>query len=191
NDGSPIRSAKDLAGKTVGVNLLKSIGDTTVRQSVRTAGGNPKAVRFEAIPFPEMAASLKRNAIDAAWVVEPQLSQVLTQGGQVVASNFVDTAPDLMVSMYFTSKTTIGKDPKLVARFTEAIQESLAYANGHPQEVRDIVGTYTQINDTVRIAMVLPSWPADINRSSLQRVAQLGRQDGIFARTPAPDQLLP
>lgn len=35
---SPIQSAKDLAGKTVAVNTLKNIGDTTVRASVRKAG---------------------------------------------------------------------------------------------------------------------------------------------------------
>jgi NitT/TauT family transport system substrate-binding protein len=38
---SPIRSAKDLEGKTVAVNTLENIGDVTVRASVRKAGGDP------------------------------------------------------------------------------------------------------------------------------------------------------
>jgi NitT/TauT family transport system substrate-binding protein len=191
NGDSPIHSAKDLAGKRVAVNILKNIGDTTVRQSVRKDGGDPRSIRFQAMPFPDVPGALQRGEVDAAWVVEPQLSEVLTQGGQVVASNFVDTAPDLMVSMYFTSQATEAQNPALVTSFTEAIKESMAYAAGHPQEVRDIVGTYTPITDTVRIAMILPSWPAEINRASLQRVAQLGREDGIFTKTPALDQLLP
>ena len=190
-DGSPIRSAKDLAGKRIAVNTLKNLGDTTVRQSVRRAGGDPRDIKFEAMPFPEMPAALQGRRVDAAWVVEPQLSEALTQGGQVVASNFVDTAADLTVALYFTSRPAIAAQPDLVKRFTEAVKESLQYAAGHPEEVRDTVGTYTKSNDTVRIAMILPSWPDAINRPSLERVAQLGRRDGIFTRAPALDQLLP
>jgi NitT/TauT family transport system substrate-binding protein len=190
-NGSPIRSAKDLAGKRVAVNTLKNIGDTTVRQSVRQDGGNANNIRFQAMPFPDMPAALQGGRVDAAWVVEPTLSQVLTQGGQVVASNFVDTAADLTVAMYFTNQATIDKDPTLVKNFTEAIKESLSYAANHPEEVRDTVGTYTQINDTVRIAMILPSWPETINRDSLETVAALGRRDGMFLSDPQLDKLLP
>jgi NitT/TauT family transport system substrate-binding protein len=129
--------------------------------------------------------------VDAAWVVEPQLSEVLTQGGQVIASNYVDTAPALTVALYFTGMPLIDKDAELVRHFTEAVNESLTYAAGHPEEVRDTVGTYTKINDVVRTAMILPSWPNDINRPSLERLAVLGRQDGLFAKPPVLDDLLP
>ena len=190
-DGSPVRSARDLAGKRIAVNTLKNLGDTTVRQSVRRAGGDPTGIRFQAMPFAAMPAALQGGRVDAAWVVEPQLSEALAQGGQVVASNYVDTAPDLTVALYFTAQPTIKASPDLVARFTEAVKESLVYAAAHPEEVRDTVGTYTTINDTVRIAMILPSWPDAINRSSLERVAALGARDGIFPSPPALDALLP
>ncbi|MBM2618399.1 ABC transporter substrate-binding protein [Actinoplanes sp. LDG1-06] len=190
-DASKIRSARDLAGKSIAVNTLKNLGDTTVRQSVRRAGGKADNLRFVAMPFPEMPGALQSRAVDAAWVVEPTLSAVLTQGGRIVASNFVDTAADLTVALYFTSQGTITAKPKLVTDFTEAIRESLRYAAAHPEEVRDVVGTYTQITDTVRIAMILPSWPEDINRQSIERVALLGQRDGIFKQRPVLDQLLP
>jgi NitT/TauT family transport system substrate-binding protein len=190
-DGSTIRSPKDLVGKTIAVNTLKNIGDTTVRQSVRKAGGDPKNLKFEAMPFPTMNGALRSGKVDAIWVVEPQLSEAVVAGAQVLASNFVDTAPGLTVALYFTSDDTIAKSPALVAGFTEAIKESLRYAETHPEEVRDVVGTYTPINDTVRIGMILPNWPQDINRASLDTVAQLGREDGIFKKPPALDQLLP
>ncbi|MFI7544350.1 ABC transporter substrate-binding protein [Actinoplanes sp. NPDC049599] len=190
-DGSPIRTAKDLAGKRIAVNTLKNLGDTTVRQSVRQAKGNPDNIQFQAMPFPEMPAALQAQQVDAAWVVEPQLSEVLTQGGQVIASNFVDTAPDLTVAMYFTSTQVIDKDAELVKHFTEAINESLKYAAGHPEEVRSTVGTYTKINEVVRTAMILPNWSNGINRPSIERLATLGRQDGIFTKAPPLDELLP
>jgi NitT/TauT family transport system substrate-binding protein len=189
--GSPIRTARDLAGKRIAVNTLKNLGDTTVRQSVRLAQGDPATIKFQAMPFGEMPNALLAEQIDAAWVVEPQLSEVLTQGGQIIASNYVDTAPDLTVAMYFTALPVIDKDPELVKKFAAAVNESLKYAAGHPEEVRSTVGTYTKINETVRTAMILPSWPNEINRASLEKLADLGGQDGVFAKPPVLDQLLP
>jgi len=190
-DGSPIRTAAQLSGKRVAVNALKSLGDTTIRQSIRKAGGNPKNVLFQAMPFPTIPGALQAHQVDAAWVVEPQLTEAITLGAQVLTSNLVDTAPDMTVAMYFTGTATLDTDPGLVNRFKSAINESLAYAAGHPDEVRNTVGTYTKISDSVRASMILPNWPSDINRSSLERLATLGREDGIFTGPPALDKLLP
>jgi NitT/TauT family transport system substrate-binding protein len=189
--GSPIRTAKDLTGATIAVNALKSLGDTTVRQSVRKAGGDPKRLTFKAMPFPSMPGALQAKRVDAAWVVEPQLSEAIALGAQVIASNLVDTAPDLTVALYFTSQARLVKDPGLVARFAAAVNESLGYADKHPEQVRAIVGTYTKISDSVRTSMILPVWPQEINRPSLERLAALGSADGIFAGPPELDTLLP
>jgi NitT/TauT family transport system substrate-binding protein len=189
--GSPIQSPAQLSGKRVAINALKNLGDTTVRQSVRKAGGDPRDVRFEAMPFSSMPGALQAHEVDAAWVVEPDLTEAITLGAQVLTSNFVDTAPDLTVAMYFTDNATIATNPGLVSRFTAAVNESLQYATAHPEEVRNVVGTYTQISDSVRTSMILPNWPNDINRPSLERLALLGREDGIFAKPPALDKLLP
>src|SRR5215217_2214330 len=51
-----IRTAADLAGKRVAVNTLKNIGDTTIRASVRKAGGDPSSIKFVELAFPDMPA---------------------------------------------------------------------------------------------------------------------------------------
>ncbi|MFC6083972.1 ABC transporter substrate-binding protein [Sphaerisporangium aureirubrum] len=188
---SPIRSAKDLAGKKVAVNTLKNIGDTSVRASVRKAGGDPGAVRFVEIAFPQMPAALDAGQVDAAWVVEPSLTAVKAKGGRVVASNFVDTAPDLTVALYFTSDKLQADNPDLVKRFQEAMRESLTYADAHPDEVRQILTTYTKIDAASLPGLILPKWPAEPNRASLEELAKLSRQDGLFATAPDLAKLVP
>src|SRR3954451_13915585 len=64
---SPIKNAADLSGKTVAVNNLKNIGDTTVRQSVRKAGGDPNGIKFIELAFPDMPAAVADHKVDAAW----------------------------------------------------------------------------------------------------------------------------
>jgi NitT/TauT family transport system substrate-binding protein len=186
-----IRTAADLAGKRVAVNTLKNIGDSTIRASVRKAGGDPSSIRFVELPFPDMPAALQAGRVDAIWVVEPFLSASLGQGGRLVASNYVDTAPNLTVAVYFTSEKLIKDDPDLVKRFTEAMTESLAYADAHPDEARQVLTTYTQIDEAVIKDLTLPKWPPEINRASVETLAKLAVQDGLVSRQPDLAALLP
>jgi NitT/TauT family transport system substrate-binding protein len=188
---SPVRTAADLAGKKVAVNTLKNIGDTTVRASVRKAGGDGKTISFVEIPFPEMPAALQAGRVDAIWVVEPFLTAATSAGGRVVASNYVDAAPDLTVAVYFASRQLMTDKPDLVKRFTEAMTESLRYAREHPDEVRQVLGTYTKIDPAVVAKLTLPAWPDEINRESVQTLANLAVGDGLIDKSPDVTALLP
>lgn len=188
---SPVQSAKDLAGRSVAVNTLKNIGDTTVRASVRKAGGDPAAVRFTELGFPDMPAALAKGNVDAAWVVEPFLTMAKNQGARVVAWNFVDTAPKLTVAAYFTSAKLRTEQPDLVKRFAEAAKESATYAQEHPDEARQAITSYTKITKEQVAGLTLPDWPAEVNRESVATLAELAPQDGLVTGKPDLTALLP
>lgn len=188
---SPIKSPKDLAGKTVAVNTLKNIGDTTVRESIRKDGGDPSKVKFVELAFPDMPAAVSKGDVDAAWVVEPFVAVAQSEGDRVVSWNLVDTAPDLMISTYFTSEQLQQEDPQLVEDFTAAINESLEYADAHPDEVRKIVQTYTEIDAALMEKVTLTKWTTEINRESTQKLADLAEEDGLVKEPVDLDALLP
>jgi NitT/TauT family transport system substrate-binding protein len=189
---SPIKTAKDLSGKTVLVNAVGSIGDTTIRESVRKGGGDPKSLTFVAAPLPEMQAAMEAGKGDAAWVVEPWLALTKGTGGRVVAWNFVDMAEDLTVAAYFTSTKVAKEDAELVRRFVEAMNESMRFANAHPDQIRKIMQSYMRIEEVLTAAMTLPFWPDEVNREGAEKLARLGVEDGLF-KGAKPDlaKLLP
>src|SRR5438067_2362802 len=189
--GSPVHTAADLAGKTVAVNTLQNIGDTTVRASVRKAGGDPKAVRFVELAFPDMRAALQAGRVDAIWEVEPFVTAALGTGARMVAANYVDTAPNLTVATYFASVALTKANPDLVKRFVAAMNQSLQYADAHPDEVRQALGTYTKITPDVAAKLILPKWPTGINRQSVQTLADLAVGDGLMDKAPDLNALLP
>lgn len=177
---SPIKSAKDLVGRTVAVNTLQNIGDTTVRETVRKDGGDPSKVKFVEMPFDQMPAALDGGQVDAAWVGEPALTIAKGQGARVVASPFAETDPKLTIATYFASTKLAKENPDLVKRFTEAVTESLEYASAHPDEARQTLTTYTKIDGEVLKNLTLPTWPAQYDMASLEKLASLGEKDGIF-----------
>ncbi|WP_416982144.1 ABC transporter substrate-binding protein [Streptomyces sp. T028] len=177
---SPIKSAKDLAGRTVAVNTLQNIGDTTVREAVRLDGGDPTEVKFVELAFDQMPAALDSGQVDAAWMGEPALTIAKGQGARVVTSPFAVTDPKLTLTTYFTSTQEAQKDPELVKNFAAAVTESLEYATAHPDEARQVLTEYTKIDGTVLKSLTLPLWPTAYDMASLEKLASLGEQDGLF-----------
>ncbi|WP_242504583.1 ABC transporter substrate-binding protein [Promicromonospora panici] len=190
-EGSDIEDAADLVGKTVAVNTLNNIGDTTIRKVVDDAGGDPAAVEFVEMGFPDMPAAVAGEQVDAAWIVEPFVTTALQQGAKVVASNFAETDPELMVAAYFTSEQQIAEDPETVEAFTAAMEESLTYAEEHPDETRAVLDTYTEIDPAVKEAMVMPRFAPGLEASSFEVLADLGLEYGMFDEPVDVSKLLP
>ncbi|WP_128375784.1 ABC transporter substrate-binding protein [Streptomyces cavernae] len=189
--GSPVTSPKQLEGKKVAVNTLNNICDTSIRESVRKDGGDPSKLDFVEMPFQQMPAALESGQVDGACTPEPALASVKAKGGKSIASIFYDVSPDLTVAMYFTSQQYAQQNPELVKKFQEATAESLEYADSHPDEVRQILTTYTKIPGTLLEKLTLPHWPAEPNRASIERLAELAKEDGLLEQTPDLDKLLP
>lgn len=179
---SPIQSVKDLEGKTVSVNSLQNIADTTLGASMKKAGGDSDLIEYVEVGFPDVPAAISNGQVDASWVVEPFLTIAKNQGARVLTSNLVDTAPDLMMSAYFTSDSLAESDPELIDSFTAAMKKSLEYADSHPDEARAAVLTYTEIDPEVAQQLTLPRWPAEIDANSVQVLADLALETGLIAK---------
>jgi NitT/TauT family transport system substrate-binding protein len=188
---SPIRTAADLEGRTVGVNTLNNICGVSINESVRKAGGDPSRLTYVELPPPDMPAALDAGQIDATCMSEPFLSGYLAAGGRTVASNYADVAPDADIAVYFASEELLQSDPDLVARFTEALAESEAYAQEHPDETRATATTYTSLTAEQVADVTLPRFPTEFNRESLERIAELADGDGLLKEPVDLDQLLP
>ncbi|GAA5165484.1 ABC transporter substrate-binding protein [Ornithinimicrobium tianjinense] len=188
---SDIESAGDLAGKTVAVNNLNNIGDTTIRTIVEADGGDPSTIEFVEIAFPDMPAAIERGQVDAAWVLDPFKTGAMDAGAKLVANNFAEFDPELDIAGYFTTMETFEEDKELVDAFTAAMTKSLEYAAENPEEVRDIVGTYTKMPEEARAAMTLPRYRADFNREAMQKLGEAAVKYGSLDKAPDLDALLP
>jgi NitT/TauT family transport system substrate-binding protein len=69
------------------------------------------------------------------------------------------------------------------------MQESLAYADSNPDEVRRIILTYTQVPEAAAAEIMLPSYPEEINWDSVKTVAELMQKYGITEEQADVDSL--
>ena len=165
---STMKSAAELAGKTIASNTIKNIGELTARLSVKKAGGSTDDLDFVELPFANMEQALEEHQIDAAWMVEPFHTTALKHGLRDLASNYVDTAPGLTAAAFVTTEKVIKEKPELIKRFKEAITEAGNYANAHPNEIRELIPTFTKVTAEIANEFVIPLYNPDVNVASLE-----------------------
>ena len=188
--GSPIKDLKALEGKTVSVNNLNNVGPLTINNAMEKAGADYKKVKYVEVPFPDANGALDTGRIDAAFVVEPFVSQGKAQGATEVTHSFEETSPNYAVATYFVTKQYAAQNKDVLDRFVRAINKSLDYAQSHPDLVRQVVPTYTKIPKDVAAKMRLPQWSADLNRPSIQQTADLAQKYGFIKDKPSIDDLI-
>jgi NitT/TauT family transport system substrate-binding protein len=182
---SGISSAKDLAGKTIAVNNLNNVGPLTVNAALQASGADISRIRFVEIAFPEMGAALAQRRVDAVWAVEPFASAIKASGGaKLLLRPYPLVAPHFPVASYFTSQAYAASDPDVVDRFRQAMNQSLTYAQNHPDEVRRILPTYLSLKPEVAAHVVLPEWNTDVGVPLLQRTAELAKEYGYLSTAP-------
>jgi NitT/TauT family transport system substrate-binding protein len=190
-DDSDVKTPADLAGKTVSVNTLANIGDTTIRSIVAEDGGDAEAVDFVEIGFPDAPAALENGQIDAAWIVEPFLTQAVAAGARVVTYNFSGFDPELDVSGYFTSGAKATAEPEVVEAFQRAMNISLEFANENADEVRAILASYTTITPEVIEKIALPRFRAAIDADAAKKLAEAAVKYSGLSKMPNLDEILP
>jgi NitT/TauT family transport system substrate-binding protein len=188
--GSPIKDLKALEGKTVSVNNLNNVGPLTINQAMEKAGADYKKIKYVEVPFPDANAALDTGRIDAAFVVEPFVSQGKAQGANEVTHSFEATASNYAVATYFATKQYSAQNKDVLDRFVRAINKSLSYAQTHPDVVRQVVPTYTKIPAAVAKKMRLPTWSPNLNQPSIQQTADLAQKYGFIKDKPDLGELI-
>jgi NitT/TauT family transport system substrate-binding protein len=187
---SPIRDVKDLAGKTIASNALKGVGEVVIKASLDKQGVDPNSIKLLEVPFPEMPGALERGRVDAIWAPEPFLTQVLGTGARSIDSPLVTLGKNYVNGAYVTTDQYLEENGDVVERFAKAMNRSNEYAGSHPEEVRAILGDYTEIPPEVAQKILLPSWPPEINRAQLEELAGYAEQYGVIKEQPHLDELL-
>jgi ABC-type nitrate/sulfonate/bicarbonate transport system substrate-binding protein len=189
--GSAIRRPADLAGRTIAVNTLDNLGEVTVRASLEKLGVDSSKVKFVEVPFPEMNTALERGSVDAAWHVEPFISQLLASGGRKLFDPFVETHSRLTPAEYFGAAEFLDEKPEVESGFRKAMNRSLDYAQEHEAEVRAEIPRYSEIPKAVAEKMPLPYWTSDLNEESIRQLARLAAKYGVLKGDAQVDAILP
>ena len=188
---SAIQSPADLEGKTVAVNGIKGNSEMYVLNAVKKDGGDPSAVQFTEVGWPDQATALRDGRVDAVAISEPFLTPAVDKGARVLADIAGETlGADGALAYWFTSDQKAQADPDMISRFTKAMDKAMAYANDHPDEAATQYAQFAKIPEDVASRLTLPRFGPRWDIGQLQRDANLMRTFGFVETEIDPTPLL-
>ncbi|MBV9439757.1 MAG: ABC transporter substrate-binding protein [Candidatus Eremiobacteraeota bacterium] len=152
---SPIKSARDLNGKTVSASSLKDLIAVATQAWIDENGGDSKLVHFLEMPTSAVPPALETHRIDGATVVTPALAEALDTGKtRLIGRSFSAIAKRFLVAGWFTTRDYMTKNGEAVKRFATAFREAAAYTDTHRAETVALLAAYSKIAESTIRTMV-------------------------------------
>jgi ABC-type nitrate/sulfonate/bicarbonate transport system substrate-binding protein len=156
-DDSPIKSPKDLKGKLIGINGLKSSIHMWAAMVVDKAGLNPATdVRFVPVPFPAQGEALRAGKIDVGAFPEPFAYMEEKKGGLRTVFTSKDAVPfDEELIVLAANPEFLKKNAPAVKAFLSDLVVATKYYATHRKEAQKalIDAKITRIPPDVYFAM--------------------------------------
>ena len=193
---SGISSIADLAGKTIGVQGVRSGSDLAVLLAAEDAGIDPDSLTQVALPFPAMQAALESGQVDAVMAVDPFFSQIAAAGMDNLGNMQAQFTPDVPSTVWATTDNWLAENSETAEKFAAAMEEAVAYYEDpeNLEEVRAITAEISQ-TDIEKVTKVLPTISVSFNRqaasdnlAALSRLGYLTKdvtfEDMVWDRAP-------
>jgi NitT/TauT family transport system substrate-binding protein len=187
---SPIKSARDLAGKTLGAPALKDLDTVSSSAWIDQNGGDSKSVKFIELPNPALTPALLDGRIDAFTVGEPWNLIALDTGKiRVLGKSFGAIAPRFVMTAYFTSTDWANKNRDALEKFERALADATTYLNGHHDEAVKILAQFTKLNPSLLNRAVKGEDASYLDPKLVQPMIDVSAKYGVIEK-PFPAQEL-
>jgi NitT/TauT family transport system substrate-binding protein len=146
---SPITSARDLKGKTVGTVVLRDVITVAEAKWIDQNGGDSSSVKFIEMPMPNGAPALAAGRVDAYALAEPFLTNAADQI-RPLGNIYAAIGPRVMISMHVAMADWLAKNADTARRVRSAMRDAAQWANANRPEANAILARETKIPlDTV------------------------------------------
>ena len=183
---SPIKTAADLNGKTVGVNGLKSISQYGPAIWIEKNGGDAGSVKWVEIPPAEGPEALQAHRVDALIIAEPQITKAKATS-RVLANAYDAIGVDYMLAGYFASRTWADANPEAVRRFVAVMTETAKWANANPDKSAAILAKYTSLEPSIIRQSVRAVFGETLTPAMIQPLIDLAAHYGAIQAFPAQE----
>jgi NitT/TauT family transport system substrate-binding protein len=187
-----IESWKDLAGRSVSVNAVNTQGDLTIKESVEADGGDPEAVEFIEIAFPDALAQLDSGNVDAVWIPEPFLSGAIADTDKYAVLGYPNqnALPGMPTMVTFTSGPLADEDPELVQTWRDAVGDVLAAATEDREGFGATIAEFTGMPEAAAMNLRLERLSGELDPQLITDLSGLAAKHGFVESEPDLDTII-
>ena len=144
-NASPIKTARDLNGKTVAVNALNSIDSVGAQAWIDKNGGDSKTAKFIEMPYSAMGAAVASGRVDVGSIDEPFVGEAIAVNQlRVIGFPLEAVAKRFIEGAFFTTSDYAKAHPDVVRKFADAMAQAADWANANPAASAAVLAKYSK-----------------------------------------------
>jgi NitT/TauT family transport system substrate-binding protein len=180
---SPIKTGRDLNGKTIGAAGLKDMDTVAIMNWVDKNGGDSKTLKFVEMPGPVALSAIEEGRIDGADLNTPTLTRGL-EGGKVrsLAQIFDAIAPRFANTGWFATTDYTTKNRSTVEAFARVIHDSNIYCNAHHAETVPLVAENAKIDEKMVARMARITFGDYLRAADIQPLVNVAAKYGAISK---------
>jgi NitT/TauT family transport system substrate-binding protein len=188
--GSPIRTAKDLEGKTIATNPVRGISSISTDMWMKKNGADPSTIKWVEMPRGAMGPALQQGHIDAATVTEPFMT-VNRATTRVLAAPYSAVSPHFLTVVFSSSTSWAQANPELVTAFAGVMRRTALWANANQAASAAILAQKSDIQPDLIRQMQRVKYEPLLTASDVQPCIDLAASAKLIdASFSAQDMLL-
>jgi NitT/TauT family transport system substrate-binding protein len=178
---SPLRSGKELEGKTIAVASLGGSAEATLRAWLEKEGAEQSKVGLIEMPLPQMGPALERGTVAAAEIFEPALTVARLAGARPFGRVYDAVAPQFYPNVWVTTAEYVQANGALLKRLVSTVYKIAAWANAHQSGSGAILMKYSKLDPNVVTAMTRTQYSTALEPKLLQPLIDVGAKFSMLA----------
>lgn len=183
----PIRTLKDLEGRTLAVNSLRGILWLYSRAYLESRGVDLSKVKIVELPFPNQYDALIAGRVDAVGMTEPFATRATESGKvKILGYPYTEKQANMQSVVLVTTADWAKNNTDSLNRFVRAYLKGQEYIQRHksdPAGVK-IISSYTRMDPAVVSKIVLPEFPATVSIEGIEETARLMMEYKLLKAMP-------
>ena len=165
--GSPIKSLKDMAGKTIGV--LTEVGTLhyATLNMLKQAGVAPSSIKIKQVDGPTQLDQLNAGRVDAVETLAPFSQQLRQAGATSLGTPFASLGNQISVIWWAADDDWAKKNATKVKAFQASLKEAEQYIKDHDAEARKVLEKYSGFPAAVVKDFPLPDYDASVRPADI------------------------
>lgn len=143
---SGITSIKDLKGKKIAINLVKSSFHYTWLMALENAGMKADDVTFVTLPFDQQQLALERGNVDAIGLMQPYTKKARESEKLTMLFDAVDVFGERQFCEIFVNSVWAENNVEETKKFVAGIVNAIEWIENNQSEAKLIISKYTGVD---------------------------------------------